>query len=213
MQALCNASPEPISSRLSREAAEPGGPAASRPAVRLDEPSRTSLTPAGRAPCIHACLHGRDGNSGKKGGPAAPDMPGSLRRWIVFNVVGVLGFVVQLAVLAALMGWCRWGYIPATVLAVETAVVHNFVWHELWTWADRRQPGRFAVFWRFLRFNLTNGLVSVAGNLFFMRIFLHTLPVHYLTANTLSIAMCAIINFIASDRLVFRNHAARCIVP
>jgi putative flippase GtrA len=146
--------------------------------------------------------------------PTAPSgLPGSLRRWIVFNVVGAIGFVVQLAALAVLMGWFRWGYIPATVLAVETAVMHNFVWHEFWTWADRRQPGRCASFWRFLRFNLTNGLVSVVGNLFFMHVFLQTLPVHYLTANTLSIATCAIINFIASDRLVFRTPAGPCGVP
>ncbi len=140
-----------------------------------------------------------------KSAPVSSGRPGSLRRWLVFNAVGGLGFVVQLGVLAFLMGWCGWGYVPATALAVETAVVHNFVWHEMYTWADRRQPGRFAVLCRLLRFNLTNGLVSVAGNLFFMRVFLHTLPVHYLTANTLSIAMCAIINFIASDRLVFRG--------
>ncbi len=140
-----------------------------------------------------------------KSAPVSSGMPGSLRRWLVFNAVGGLGFVVQLGVLAFLMGWCGWGYVPATALAVEAAVAHNFVWHEMWTWADRRQAGRFAVLWRFLRFNLTNGLVSVAGNLLFMRVFLHTLPVHYLTANTLAIALCAIINFSASDRLVFRS--------
>ncbi len=140
-------------------------------------------------------------------------MPVSLRRWVVFNVVGAMGFAVQLAALAALIGWFQWHYVPATVLAVETAVIHNFIWHETWTWADRDALGRYAILCRFLRFNLTNGLVSIGGNLIFMRLFLNSLPVHYLAANTMSIAMCAILNFIASDRIVFRGPSNRSIVP
>ncbi len=136
---------------------------------------------------------------------APREMPASLRRWLVFNVVGALGFVVQLAALTLFMGALQWGYLPATVLAVETAVVHNFMWHERWTWADRQDPGWMGASRRFLRFNLTNGALSVVGNIFFMRLFLNTLPVHYLTANTLSIAVCAVLNFIAGDRFVFRN--------
>ena len=53
-------------------------------------------------------------------------MPTTLHRWLVFNLVGALGFVVQLGVLVLLMGRLRWGFAPATVLAVEAAVVHNF---------------------------------------------------------------------------------------
>ena len=28
-------------------------------------------------------------------------------------------------------------YLTATALAVELAVLNNFVWHQLWTWRDR----------------------------------------------------------------------------
>ena len=140
---------------------------------------------------------------------APREMPASLRRWLVFNVVGALGFVVQLAALALYMGVLQWGYLPATALAVETAVVHNFIWHERWTWADRSAPCQLGALRRFLRFNLTNGALSIVGNLVFMRLFLDTLPVHYLIANTLSIAACTVLNFIASDRLVFRSRTAK----
>jgi len=144
-------------------------------------------------------------NSLCKTSMAAREMPLLLRRWLVFNAVGALGFVVQLATLALLTIWLRWGVMPATALAVETAVVHNFFWHEHWTWADRADPGWKGACWRFVRFNLTNGALSIVGNLIFMRIFLDTLPVNYLAANTLSIAACSILTFIASDRLVFRG--------
>jgi putative flippase GtrA len=131
--------------------------------------------------------------------------PASLRRWIIFNGVGALGFAVQLSALTLFLGMLKWGYVPATALAVEMAVIHNFIWHERWTWADRANPGGLRIARRFLRFNLTNGALSIAGNLILMRFFLQTLALHYLVANSLAIAACAVLNYIASDRFVFRS--------
>jgi putative flippase GtrA len=130
-------------------------------------------------------------------------MPTSLHRWLVFNAVGALGFLVQMAALVLLMEWLHWNYVPATALAVEAAVVHNFLWHQHWTWADRAPAGRARAWRRFACFNLTNGLLSIAGNLVFMRLFMDALPVNYAAANAMAIAACAILNYIASDRLVF----------
>ena len=58
-------------------------------------------------------------------------------RWIKFNAVGGIGIGVQLGALAALRSWLKLDYLLATGLAVEIAVVHNFLWHERYTWADR----------------------------------------------------------------------------
>ena len=57
-----------------------------------------------------------------------------------FNLVGALGIAVQLTVLLGLKSGLHLNYLLATALAVETAVVHNFLWHERYTWADRVQP-------------------------------------------------------------------------
>ena len=65
---------------------------------------------------------------------------GGLRRWLAFNAVGTMGVAVQLVALAALTEMAGLDYRIATVLAVETAILHNFVWHERWTWRDRA-PG------------------------------------------------------------------------
>jgi len=133
------------------------------------------------------------------------ELPGSLRRWIIFNIVGALGFLVQLAVLALLVSGLNWGYLAATALAVEAAVIHNFFWHERWTWADRPASGWTHAVRRFFNFNLANGAISLVGNLVFMRLFMGTLPVNYLEANIMAIALCALLNFIVGDRLVFRS--------
>lgn len=77
-----------------------------------------------------------------------------------FNLVGAMGFAVQLGTLWTLH---RAG-VPvalATCLAVETAVLHNFAWHERWTWAGRTTGTRGG---RLARFHASNGLISMAGN-------------------------------------------------
>ena len=64
-------------------------------------------------------------------------------RWLKFNLVGGIGIGVRLAALALLVGLLKMNYLWATALAVEAAVLHNFVWHERYTWRDRTRatPG------------------------------------------------------------------------
>jgi putative flippase GtrA len=93
----------------------------------------------------------------------------------------------------------------ATFLAVETAVLHNFAWHEHWTWAERTRLTTGGVIGRLVRFHLANGLISIAGNLILMWVFVSQLRLHYFLANLIAIGTCSIMNFFASDRLVFRR--------
>ena len=41
--------------------------------------------------------------------------------------------------------------VPATVLGIEAAIVHNFAWHDRWTWRDR--PSRGGYLQRLIRYN------------------------------------------------------------
>jgi putative flippase GtrA len=61
-------------------------------------------------------------------------------RWLRFNFVGGIGIFVQFVVLFLMKSVLHLDYLAATALAVEAAVVHNFIWHERYTWADRVQP-------------------------------------------------------------------------
>ena len=108
-----------------------------------------------------------------------------------------------MTVLFILTSFAHLGYLLATGLAVEAAVLHNFFWHEHWTWADR--AGRQTSFlWRFIGFHLANGAISMVGNLFLMRIFVGLLGIHIMVANVLAIALCSVLNYIAGDKFVFR---------
>ena len=130
---------------------------------------------------------------------------GQIRRWGVFNAVGILGFVLQLAVLFALRRGLSMNYLAATGLAVEAAVLHNFVWHEHVTWADVIASLRHGVWWRLLRFHAANGIVSIVGNLGFTWALVERLRLPYLIANAVSVLICSLLNFVLSDRFVFRG--------
>ena len=125
-------------------------------------------------------------------------------RWLKFNAVGAMGVVVQLAALAILVSGCRLNYLVATALAVEIAVLHNFVWHERFTWKDRAGVPRMEVVRRLIRFHLSNGLISLGGNLALMRLLTGAFHVNYLAANVVSIATLSFANFAASHTFVFR---------
>jgi putative flippase GtrA len=129
-----------------------------------------------------------------------------VQRWIRFNFVGVIGIGVQLAAFTLYNGAAGLNYMLATALAVETALLHNFVWHERFTWSGLPRGTRRNSAMRLLKFHAGNGLISILGNLALMRLFVGVLRVHPdLMANVMAIAVCAAANFAVSERYVFRR--------
>ena len=125
-----------------------------------------------------------------------------------------MGVAVQLTVLLSLTEALGLNYLVATVLAVESAILHNFVWHERWTWRDR-DTGIHGRWTRLARFNLVTGALSISSNVVFTALYVSTLGIHYAMANLMAIATCSALTFVASDRFVFRaclgarDHRAR----
>ncbi len=141
--------------------------------------------------------------------------PSTLVRWCKFNLVGGMGIVVQFVTLFLLKSGLHFNYLSATAIAVEAAVVHNFVWHEQFTWADRTKldrtklhrvrPARRPSVRRLLRFHLSNGAVSLLGNLALMKAMVGECHMNYLLANAIAIALCSLANFLVSDTWVFER--------
>jgi putative flippase GtrA len=127
----------------------------------------------------------------------------AIRRWLKFNLVGGIGIVVQLLALFLMKKVFHFEYLVATALAVEAAVVHNFVWHEQFTWADREQASWFASLRRLLRFNVAAGGVSMLGNVALMKVLVGYGHMNYLAANGIAIVMCSLANFLVSEHWVF----------
>ena len=136
-----------------------------------------------------------------RGRPAEPRR--LTRRWCIFNAVGAMGAAVQLLALAGLIRLLGVEGPLATALAVEAAILHNFLWHERWTWGERAAvPGGW---WRRLaRFNLVAGALSITSNVVLTAAYAAALGIDYVLANVLAIGSCSIVSFVANDRLVFR---------
>jgi len=128
-------------------------------------------------------------------------------RWGIFNLVGLLGFAIQLVSLSLFKRLAGLDYRLATACAVEIALVHNFIWHENVTWADVLSRYSDGVWGRLLRFHATNGLISFIGNVAFTWTFVTWARMPYLLANAVSVVICSLLNFAAGDRFVFRSRA------
>ncbi|HZL28065.1 MAG TPA: GtrA family protein [Acidobacteriaceae bacterium] len=127
-----------------------------------------------------------------------------LLRWLKFNLVGAMGMALQLATLALLNHLAPNHYLIASAAAVELAVLHNFIWHIHYTWSDRRRHS--TILSQLLRFHLSNGLVSLLGNLALMRLLVHTAHLPVLVANIIAILCCSIANFALSHTWAFATN-------
>jgi putative flippase GtrA len=122
-------------------------------------------------------------------------------RWMKFNAVGAVGMTVQLGALAVLNRWMGGRYLLATALAIEVTVLHNFFWHLRFTWRDREGSG---VVGSLVRFHVSNGLVSMVGNLALMPLLVGLMGMPVLVGNGVAVLGCSVVNFWLGDGWVFR---------
>ena len=122
-------------------------------------------------------------------------------RALAFISVGIVGFLVQTAVLAVLALAARWPVPLAAAVAVEAAVVTNFFWHERWTWRDRCDT---TTRWlRLARFHMTNGVTSFVGNTVLTVLLANGFGLSPIAGNAIAVAVLGVVNFVAADRWVF----------
>jgi len=88
----------------------------------------------------------------------------SWSRFGKFNLVGLLGAVLQMFLLWLLTNRFHLSALAATPVAVEIVVLHNLSWHEHLTWRDRPAKNLRQRMVRFWRFHASNGITSLLGN-------------------------------------------------
>jgi len=124
-----------------------------------------------------------------------------------FALAGASGFVVQIAVVALLANWAGMNYLAATAIAVEAAIIINFLWHEHYTWRDRPATTARDRWLRLGRFNALTATTSMVGSLILTAVLVESLGLRPVEANVISVILLSVINFIGADALVFRAGA------
>jgi dolichol-phosphate mannosyltransferase len=124
-------------------------------------------------------------------------------RFMRFGIVGGSGVLVDMAALYLLHDPKRLA-LPlaiAKILAAQLAILNNFAWNELWTFADRAAPrasaGQRVV--RFARFEMIC-LVGLGLNLGVLTLLVKRLGFHYLVANAVAIGAATAWNFFVNLR-------------
>ncbi len=133
------------------------------------------------------------------------------QRWYKFNLVGAMGMGLQLASLALFNRWTAGHYLYASAAAVELTLLHNFVWHLHYTWSDRRDDSTCLA--QFVRFHLSNGFVSMLGNLALMRLLVHDARLPLLCSNVIAILCCSVVNFCLGNNWAFASRQKGSINP
>jgi putative flippase GtrA len=134
-------------------------------------------------------------------------------RFFKFGMVGASGGVVNIVII-----WlCReylFSQIPweglrvnlSMVIAITISTANNYCWNRLWTWRDRKgQIGKG--FWTQMAEYYVVCWVAIVLQIFFTNLLLPVM--HYLSANIVSIAITAIVNFLGNDALTFSDHRMR----
>ena len=120
-----------------------------------------------------------------------------------FNLVGLLGAALQLLLTYVLTKILHVPAVPATAAAVEIVVLHNFIWHERFTWRDRRVAGFSPTAIRLGRFHAGNGLVSMVGNTVLMYWLAERLKVPVVLSAIAAMAICSLANFLIANHWVY----------
>ncbi len=126
-------------------------------------------------------------------------------RWLRFNAVGAVGMAVQLSVLA-MLNRITTHYLAATAVAIEITLLHNFAGHLRYTWRDRSHDS--SLWRRCARFHLSNGAISMAGNLALMPLLVEEARMPVVAANAVAVLACSAVNFLLSDGWVFSKQNA-----
>jgi putative flippase GtrA len=127
-----------------------------------------------------------------------------------FALGGLGGFALQIAVLAGLIA-AGAHYMAATVIAIELAILANFLTHQQWTWRDRSAAS--SVLERLIRFHALTAVTSIVGSLVITALLVETFGISPVIANIISVMMLGLINFVGADTMVFRAAVVAALLP
>ena len=127
---------------------------------------------------------------------------GRSENWIEllkFSVVGLSGYIVNLAVYVALLKAAGLHYLPAAVCSFVVAVTNNYLWNRLWTFRSSRGH----VYRQGMRF-LVVSLAALGLNLAILRV-LVGLGTDKILAQAVAIVLVTPFSFSANKLWSFRS--------
>lgn len=126
------------------------------------------------------------------------------REFIKYCFVGASGVFVNMGVLVILTRFFHLAIEYASPIAIETAIISNFVLNNIWTFRSRTVET--SLIKRFIRFHmvaLTAGLVNYTTLLFLV----YGLDLLDIIANLIGIAAAMMVNYLLNSRWTWKKHS------
>jgi len=118
-----------------------------------------------------------------------------------FALVGLVGTLINIAILYTLTEYLNLYYIFSALCAFVVAVTTNFVFNKIWTFSEGIRE-------RIMREYISFFLVSISAlsiNILFLYIFTEFLEIYYIVSQILAIGVALIINFIGNKIWTFHK--------
>jgi putative flippase GtrA len=116
--------------------------------------------------------------------------------------------MVQIGAIAVLTRAFGWSPFVATAVGLELAALQNFIGHSRWTWGDAPAADLRSWLKRYFRYQAAK-TASLAANLLITTVLIYfRLPPE--VANTAAVLLCALPNYLISERYVFGYTSGSC---
>lgn len=126
-------------------------------------------------------------------------------RLIKFGLVGISGVVVNTVILAMLTELAKINYKWSSIIAIQTAIIWNFVLNDRWTFADRKKQSLSRRLLSFEGISIVGAIINWA----LLVACTELLGIHYLISNGIGILIAFVWNYIANNKLTWNNTFAK----
>jgi putative flippase GtrA len=112
---------------------------------------------------------------------------------------------VNTVCLYALKGVLHVPIIPAGLISIEIAIIHNFIGNRLWTWKDRYGENPPPFWKQLLKYNLMTGCVDLTINVTILWVLTTFAGINYLISNLAGMIISPFIKFWLNEKYIFNG--------
>ena len=127
----------------------------------------------------------------------------NLEDFIKYSLVGVSGVFVNLGLYLFLTRYYEISELVAPLIAIESALISNFILNNFWTFGKRITQSRIRV--KFVKFHLVSGFSALINYSAFLTLFL-VFGLYDILANLIGIGLAAIVNYFINSNWTWKGN-------
>ena len=127
----------------------------------------------------------------------------NLEDFMKYSLVGVSGVFVNLGLYFLLTRYYEISELVAPLIAIESALISNFILNNFWTFGKRITQSRIRV--KFVKFHLVSGFSALINYSAFLTLFL-VFGLYDILANLIGIGLAAIVNYLIHSNWTWKDN-------